>query len=331
VYTFEVFKRDGTLRRSLTVKNMVVNAGLNALLNTANVTLNSGTCIIGTGTTAVSAADTQLSGGTTAVKVGRLNNAKTITALTDGGDYRIRSRMQFRYAVGAATGTWSEVGVGQTDGASGFNPMFSRALILDGLGNPTTISVLADEYLDVTYDVIIRPPLEDVTGSFTLAGTTYNYTLRACSVTSVSFFQEGVTTTPGTTMFPFFGTWGIEIDASVPYSTRNPANTQQQAVAIPHGVGTLVDVTSSPTTSIAISNKVASSSTFYNAAYIAGTFYTDVAYRWSPEHANFPEGIGMFVLGSGNGGRYQLMLDQPLLKTNLNELTIVLRFSIAAT
>jgi hypothetical protein len=54
----------------------------------------------------------------------------------------------WRFAVGAATGNISEVGLGWST-----NALWNRALIKDINGNPTTITVLADEYLDVISEV----------------------------------------------------------------------------------------------------------------------------------------------------------------------------------
>ena len=65
--------------------------------------------------------------------------------------------MTYTFAAGVATGTWSEIGVGPaaSGGAITLEPsppyLLSHALIVDGGGSPTTISVLASEQLVVTY------------------------------------------------------------------------------------------------------------------------------------------------------------------------------------
>lgn len=70
-------------------------------------------------------------------------------------------RRTWRFAVGVATGNISEIGLGW-----GNTTLWNRALIKDTAGNPTTISVLADEYLDVISEVRVYP--KESTGSFNL-------------------------------------------------------------------------------------------------------------------------------------------------------------------
>lgn len=92
--------------------------------------------------------------------------------------------VQYAFAQGAATGNLSEVGVGA--GNTGLN-LFSRALILDGGGSPTTITVLSTEALYVTYQLNQYSPSADVTGNITIAGVVYAYTLRASLASSTNW------------------------------------------------------------------------------------------------------------------------------------------------
>jgi hypothetical protein len=93
-----------------------------------------------------------------------------------------------RFSEGAAEGNLSEVGFGW--GASG-STLFSHALILDGGLNPTTITVLFDEFLDVSYECRLYPPLVDGTGStITLDGVVYDVITRASSVTANRWYRD---------------------------------------------------------------------------------------------------------------------------------------------
>lgn len=65
-------------------------------------------------------------------------------------------RRVFRVAPVGSNRTYSEVGVGWSA-----TNLFSRALIKDPLGNPNTITVLGDEYLDVTYEIRMYIPAGD--------------------------------------------------------------------------------------------------------------------------------------------------------------------------
>src|SRR5690606_4303633 len=73
------------------------------------------------------------------------------------GWYEITVRHQF--GQGQAAGNLSEIGIQHTS-ASG--PLCSRALILDGQGNPTSITVLPDDFLTCYYTLRIMIPKEDV-------------------------------------------------------------------------------------------------------------------------------------------------------------------------
>lgn len=66
--------------------------------------------------------------------------------------------VQYQFGQGQAAGNLSEIGI-QYANASG--PLWSRALILDAQGNPTTITVLPDDFLTCYYTLRIMIPKED--------------------------------------------------------------------------------------------------------------------------------------------------------------------------
>ena len=83
----------------------------------------------------------------------------------------------YSFGLGVAAGNLSEIGVGWGTSTN----LFSRALILDSEGSPTTITVLSDEYLTVIYSYRMYGLLADTTGSVTFTGNlagTYGWTLR---------------------------------------------------------------------------------------------------------------------------------------------------------
>jgi hypothetical protein len=134
-------------------------------------------CQVGSGTTTPIATNTSLVN-----KIGATNVYTSITNSVNGASPYYRSTIKvFRFSPGQATGNISEVGVGWL----GTDALFSRALVLDSYGAPTTITVLSDEYLDVTYEHRFYPHETDVTGSITFTGNiggTYNYTLRPARI-----------------------------------------------------------------------------------------------------------------------------------------------------
>ena len=107
----------------------------------------------------------------------------------------------WRFDPGDATGTPTEVGVGWLEypppNYDEEHRCFSRALIVDGAGNPVSITVLADEYLDVTYAMRLYPYMgADSVKSVTLSGSSYTFTTRAVDVAgSWRFSLPGYPTT----------------------------------------------------------------------------------------------------------------------------------------
>lgn len=101
-----------------------------------------------------------------------------------GNSYAFR-RSTYRFATGVAAGNLTEVGAGWSGG------LFSRALIKDGGGVPTTVTILSDETLDVIYELRVYVPA-DVVGTCVISGVTYNTVMRACKLNSSSYWGFGL-------------------------------------------------------------------------------------------------------------------------------------------
>lgn len=153
-------------------KNLILNSGLESI-GTSSVCSG---CKVGTGSTPVTVDQTDLT--TSLASTTTIQNA-TYGRLTTP-PYYMWGRRVFRFAQGAATGNLTEVG---TFGSSSTN-LFSKALIVDSEGNPTTLTILSDEWLDVTYELRIYQDLTDKTFPLTLLGTNYTVTVRPSNVTS---------------------------------------------------------------------------------------------------------------------------------------------------
>lgn len=109
--------------------------------------------------------------------VANTSNVIDTQAGTDLANGYCYLRRTFRFAQGTTAGNLNEVGVGW-----GANLCFSRALTVDSLGAPTTITPEADEVLDLTYELRFYWPTGDSTGTLTLDGNSYAFTARACNV-----------------------------------------------------------------------------------------------------------------------------------------------------
>jgi hypothetical protein len=153
--------------------NLITNIGMDRIGAGAAV---GGFCRIGTGNTAPSFTDTALvsqSASTASTVASSLANA-------GASDYETEQTVTYEFALGAVVGNMAEVGVGWS--ASTASTLFSRALIVDGGGSPTTITVLITEILQVVYRLTFYPILSDETGSVVIGADTFNYTARATSV-----------------------------------------------------------------------------------------------------------------------------------------------------
>ena len=164
--------------------NLILNAGLERIGTGTYLDV----CRVGTGNSTPTVVQTQLDN--------KIGSTSTIAAGTFGArataPYFGWSRQTFRFAEGVAAGNLSEVGVGWGNTTTD-NFLFSRALILDGSGNPTTINVLSDEVLDVVYELRIYPPLGDIfiTG-LNLGLSTHDVTVRAARITEGLYWGNGL-------------------------------------------------------------------------------------------------------------------------------------------
>lgn len=164
--------------RTLTEKfdNLITNSGMDQL-GTGQGYL--AFCHVGVGTTAPAFTDTQLTSW--------LAYTNT-TYQSDGVDGSTEEQMRtaatvwgsrtryFQFAQGAVVGNVTEIGVSTSSGTGSSYPLFSRTLIKDAEGNPTSVTVLASEYLYVAYTLTVYLDANDVSGTFVFDGNTYNYT-----------------------------------------------------------------------------------------------------------------------------------------------------------
>jgi len=145
-------------------KNLILDSGLNRL--------GTGTAVgymqIGTGSTAPNVSDVALA--TWSASTSDLQTGFPATANSGSPLYISSKTWKYRFNAGSLNGNYTEVGIGWASTGN----LFSRALILDGGGSPTTISIGPTEYLDVYYVVRNVPDLTDKTTSVVIGGVTYS-------------------------------------------------------------------------------------------------------------------------------------------------------------
>ena len=163
--------------------NNVLDTGLNQM--SKGIWVNR--CCVGSGNSTPQNTQIQLDNfvASTTIQQAGLGVVETTNA-----PYYWGYRTTWRFVAGIATGNLSEVGLGWDD-----NNLWNRALIKDTAGNPTTITVLSDEYLDVVSEVRVYPA-NNFTGSFNLLDkngatvSTHTYTGKPYIKVGVSAFGQ---------------------------------------------------------------------------------------------------------------------------------------------
>jgi hypothetical protein len=158
--------------------NLITNDGLDRMANNNDYLVF---CQVGSGSATPNVLDSAL-----ANRIAGTNVAQgSVISAQSSSPYYTSNTKTYRFNAGVATGNISEVGIGW----STVGDLFSRALILDGGGQPTTITILSDEILDVTYQLRFYPKVTDETGTLVTtgsAGASYSFIGRAANVTSSS-------------------------------------------------------------------------------------------------------------------------------------------------
>lgn len=243
-FTFVLTKPDGTSRTVADFPNLITNGGLDRI-GSGNGFLNY--IHLGTGSTTPTFTDTAL----TTFLASSTDAAPTlndVSTCANSSPYYAQYTINKRFAAGIATGNLTEVGVSWS---ASTGSLFSHALILDDGGNPTTITKLADEVLDVLYTLRVYAPLVDV--SATVNG--YSTVIRASSVTYTQNWSASVFSLSGGRAFStqtlgsitqqpggaFYGAQSIYFSAYVngSYSRKVTLDFGLTHGNVPGGIGSL--------------------------------------------------------------------------------------------
>jgi hypothetical protein len=179
--------------------------------------------------------------------------------------------------------------------------MFSRQLLKDGTGTPTTITKTATDQLWITYEIRLYPPTVDVNSVVTISAVNYDVTTRPMQVNGAS-------------------AWGAFIWAGL---TTQRAQTKESNVLLSR---------------TAVSDFAGGSqdqSTITDTPYVSGNYYIETQTVWDITTANWPSGIGciahFYGSNSGFSTSYQMFqhafVTTKIPKTNTKKLTLFLRRS----
>lgn len=301
-FRLESFKRDSKGRkhsvRELTdwFPNIITNSGLDY------VATHYGWCnyaFVGTDNTTPAATDLELGNRIAVSSQGSQNGTSTVLGVSP---YYSERTVVRRFGEGVAAGNLSEVGLGWS--SSALEPIFCRALILDGGGNPTTITVLSDEYLDVYYEIRYYPIITDVTGTVVFTGNiggSYDYIFRRASLlTDQNPIGSGIY---NQLMIPF-NSWGGN---DGPYYWESFYGN----------IGTMFNM---PTSQITSSNAFSPS----NSSYVNGTYTLTATLTFGLTQSNHASGIRSIYFPWGVK-YHQIQFDPAIPKTSNDIVTLTIR------
>lgn len=299
-------------------KNIITLVGINTWLGSASTLFI--WAVAGTSNATPSEANTVLgayAGRRTALPVG-----DTLTRQVDplAGELYIRnvSRSTFNPgAFGASSVNIAEAGMAMSSTApSSSTQLFSRGLLVDGGGSPTTISVAPDEYLDIVWEFTIYVPYGTTgTVSLTIDGVATNHTyvvrpVRLDGFSVWSSFAASAGTGPGyiPTITPTLG--GADTNSYNGTSVNN---------------GALTAPTVNPPMASASHRPTAVSWS----AYIAGSKQRQCNATWSLTAGNVAApGVQVAVMGLG-WPSFQVSYSPPIAKTASKQLNLSFMLSFA--
>ena len=272
-----VQSKNGNIREQTPwFNNLITDNGLD-LMNDGNY-LNE--CAVGTDSTTPDFTDTSLGSIVASTTQSTSTEGRQITT----SPFYTFIIEKFEFAEGVAAGNLAEVGVG-----SSATNLFSRALIKDGSGNPTTITVLSDEFLRVEYEFRAEIPETDTTGTFDIDGTTYTWTGRAGEIDR-DWVIAGSTARR----------WAI-----------SPSTFDNRAYE-----GDIGSLTASPSGSSQAAGSV------NVLTYNSGDHKSSAEITYGPTDANFTNGIGAIALFPEGVTFYQIGFSPKIPKTDVDEFTI---------
>lgn len=285
-------------RLALGGRNLITDAGMNAIGNgtTLDALTGASYLAVGTGNAEPTVADTQL-----VAELSRTISDGGVTAVIGEGpnndyEYRILTRL---FTEGQANGNLAELGF-RTGPTPDAGTLFNRQLFRDDLGAPIVITKTSDEQLRITYEIRVYPQ-QVATQQVDLPINGVNTLVENRAMSIGSGWRE---------MVSLLGTWrasGVEAFES----NVMPSLTTEQT-------GTRADGSSGGA-----------------AAYVNGNFYREMTHKLEPDVANFASGIGSVQTWSllssfGNEDCHVISTFSPKIqKDNTQRVIIVGRYHFA--
>lgn len=259
-----------------------------------NLILNSGLDYLGSDSLGVANAYCRVGTGTTPAAVNQTNliaqvasKLYTDTDLTNlGVSQDYASLITYQYIFDQGALSTTITEVGVGWDASG-SSLFSRALFSN------SITVTSIDQLIIYYRFRIEPPLSDINGSLIIDGTSYNFTSRVAEV----------------------ATFGLSINLLVPssFSRITDCITYGDTAELGPVTGNL---------SASSTGDGADSYTYQT--YVSESLTRTTTASYLPSSSNIPGGIKGFRV-FGLYFKWQMLLNNPIMKDNLNLFTLTFR------
>ena len=299
IIKLEIIKEDGTLKEAeglnIPFMNLITDAGLNYIKDNTPITTACAYCKVGTSFAIPTVSDTTL--GSQTGSISQAGTTATSIQYTTEPYYSEHTKV-YTFTIGSVSGNLTEIGFFDSPSPSG--TMWSRSLIKDSGGNPTTLTLLATEQLRVTYTVRRYIPAS-LTGSFTLntngTNSTINYTITPANISS--------------TNVPWYSGWC----------------SQSNMYVYAYETNILGLITSTPSGSASLSTSAPQST--YTQNSFQSLFYVTLP----TDTANFITGVGSIIFWTGTLSSstsfcgYQCSFSPKIMKTSSQTLVIGIRLS----
>jgi len=271
-YKIEAFVPGNPPRVLAEFDNLLTNTGLNLLSQSDN---DYRYCAVGTGNTTPAFTDTGLAN----LKSETSTITKTIKEKNVSAGYGY-IRRTWEFAQGMAAGNLAEVGIFIYKNYQ--QHLFSRALIKDAQGSHSTITVLPDEILQVTWELRVFWPQTQATGVLNIVGgDTHSFSLKPTNVDFSDYWAPQ-------------NNFGHSIDLK--YTYTGPHNQLTGGWDI--------------------------SKTKITRAYINNTFELIADFFIPINQANYDTGISAFSFETASKQTYMAYLDPPIMKTANDSLSL---------
>ena len=172
--------------------NLITDYGLNRLLNGSSFSSSVAHCVVGTGVTEPSVTNLNI---TAAHKqASQVSFEATAGPLEDLPALERTITFKYVFNPGVITSTVTEIGTKDINAALNNNTLFSHSLIKDTNGNPTTLTVLPDEYLNVYYSLTFKFPDKGTWVSLTkdIGGVPTRIRMKMINITRTGLTENGL-------------------------------------------------------------------------------------------------------------------------------------------